>query len=260
MLATDLQCSGRHVHLWKGGSGPALLLLHSAWGDAEMSWSRVWSELSRSFSIIAPDMPGFGASQPPDVPSLAGIAGIMKELLDALEIDRAVVLGNSFGVAAAIEITSRYPARVSKLLAANGSYLPSLPGLMKKIISLPAVKRRFQKAMRRMTYSDDAFRKAFPDRAALPPGFFDRIRKNEELHAGIVYDAFMHQDKPQQRPDVPASIIWGGADRLVGPGQLAAFRKWLGNAPFIPIDGAGHMPQVDRPREFVDAVLRTAAR
>jgi len=60
----DITVSRRRIHVWTGGEGPALLLLHSAWGDAEMSWASVWNELSRSFTVIAPDMPGFGLSEP----------------------------------------------------------------------------------------------------------------------------------------------------------------------------------------------------
>jgi hypothetical protein len=55
--ADDLILSGRKVHFWKGGTGLGLLLIHSAWGDAEMSWSSVWDRLSDAFTVIAPDLP-----------------------------------------------------------------------------------------------------------------------------------------------------------------------------------------------------------
>ena len=259
MQTTDLRYLGRRLHIWTGGAGPALLLLHSAWVDAKMGWSTVWNELARTFTVIAPDMPGFGASEAAEVPSLAGIAGMLKHLLDDRGMDRAVVIGNSFGVAVAIEFASLYPAMTAKLVAVNGVYLPSLPGWMKRIIALPGIRRHFQKTMRKMTYSNDAFRSAFPDRAALPPAFFDHIRMNEEQHAHVVFEAFMHQKVPQTRPGVPAAIMWGAADRLASTRQAKKMLKWLDVPQVHRIEGAGHMPQLDQPREFVYILRHIAA-
>jgi pimeloyl-ACP methyl ester carboxylesterase len=254
---TDLMLSGKRVHVWTGGTGPALLLLHSAWGDAEMSWGPVWNELSVFFTIIAPDLPGFGTSEPLDDPSLAANAGVLKELLSRQKVDRAMVVGNSFGVTIAIEFASLYPELARLLVLVNGGYLPSLPGFIKKLISLPIVEKRFRTLMRNITYSDNAFAKAFPNLSGLPPGLIDRIRQNEDRQSRIVFDTFMNQDKPQTRPSVPSTIIWGTGDRLVSMRQASAIRKWFNNARYVTIEGAGHMPQVERPEEFVVAMKRT---
>jgi len=250
----DIVISGKRLHAWIGGAGQALLLLHSAWGDAEMSWARVWNELGRSFTIIAPDLPGFGASDPLDGPTLAANANILKILLDDQKTGRAVVVGNSFAASIAIEFASSFPERTKHLVLVNGGYLPMLPGFMKKLIRLRIVEERFRRFMRNFTYSDKAFAKAFPDPTALPPGFFDRIRKNEENQSRNVFDTFMNQARPQVPPKVPSSLLWGTGDRLVTMRQAGTLRKWLGNAAFVTIDGAGHMPQVERPGEFVAAM------
>jgi pimeloyl-ACP methyl ester carboxylesterase len=256
---TDLFLSGKRVRVWTFGKGPALLLLHSAWGGAEMSWAPVWNDLSKAFTIIAPDMPGFGASDPTDVPSLAASVLILKDLLDSLKIDRAIVVGNSFGVANALEFTSTFPERTKHLVVVNGANLPVIPAFLKKLIRLPMMERRFRKLMRTMNYSDKAFSKAFPDPDKLPAGFFDRIRQFEDKHSRVVFDSFMNQAAQQKRPIVPVSIIWGTGDRLVPRYLVAKLRKWLGNPLFIPIEGAGHMPQVERPREFVEAMKRVSS-
>jgi pimeloyl-ACP methyl ester carboxylesterase len=251
---TDLMLSGKRVHVWTGGTGPALLLLHSAWGDGSMSWAPVWNDLSQSFFVIAPDMPGFGASDPLDKPSLAANARVLKELLDSQKADCAVVVGNSFGAAVAIEFASTFPERTRLLVLVNGGYVPALPGFMRKLISSPVLEKRFRAFIRNMTYSDKALAKAFPNPANLPPGFFDRIRQNAEKHSRIVFDTILNQTKPQVLPSVPIAIIWGTGDRLATMKQAGTLRKRLGNVKFITIEGAGHMPQVERPGEFVEAV------
>jgi pimeloyl-ACP methyl ester carboxylesterase len=250
----DLILLGKRVHVWTGGTGPALLLLHSAWGDAEMSWGTVWNELSAFFTIVAPDLPGFGKSEHLDNVSLAANAGVLNELLDHQKLDRAVVVGNSFGVAIAIEFATLYPERTHHLVTVNGGYLPALPRFIKKLISLPGVEKRFRALMRNMTYSDKAFARAFPDPSRLPPGLIDHIRQNEEKQSRIVFDTFMKQAKPQTPPSVPSTIIWGTGDRLVSMRQAEAIRKWHKTARYVTINGAGHMPQVENPEEFVAAM------
>jgi pimeloyl-ACP methyl ester carboxylesterase len=256
MTAKDIMLSGKKVRVHTGGRGPALLLLHSAWGDAEMSWASVWNELGESFAVVAPDLPGFGASEPLDEPTLAANAGILKELLDALKINAAIVAGNSFGAAAAIEFASSFPQHTLCVVLVNGGYLPLLPGSVKKLISLPIVEKRFRAFMRNFNYSDKAFAKAFPNPGKLPPMFFDRIRRNEEKQSRIVFDTFMRQTKPQVPPSVPAAMIWGTGDRLVTMRQAGIIRTWLGEPDFIFIDGAGHMPQVEQPEKFVEAMKK----
>ena len=257
MRSQIIVLQGRNIRVWTGGDGPPLLLLHSAWGDAETNWSLSWEDLSGSFRVIAPDLPGFGASEPLPAPSLAGFAVILRELLKELDTGPVAVLGNSFGSAVAIEFAAAFPDNVKRLLPMNGTNLPFIPGLLKKIIALPVLKRRFQAAMHKATYSDGAFARAFPDQALLPAGFLDRVRACEEKNAPIVFDVFMNQSEPQRKPRVPAAVIWGIADRLTGPRMAAALKKWLGEPLFIPIEGAGHLPQIERPGAFVEAV-RTA--
>ena len=252
----DIMLSGKRVRVFTGGTGPALLLLHSAWGDAEMSWSPVWSGLSESFTVIAPDLPGFGASERLDAPTLSANARVMKELLDAQKINAAIVAGNSFGAAVAIEFASSFPGRTLCVVLVNGGYLPLLPGFLRSLISLPIAEKRFRTFLRNFNYSDKAFAKAFPNPGKLPPLFFDRIRRNEEKQSRIVFDTFMRQTQSQMPPPVPAAMIWGTGDRLVTMRQAGIIRKWLGNPDFVPIDGAGHMPQVERPSEFVEAMKK----
>ena len=252
--STELLLSGKKVRVWIGGAGPALLMLHAAWGDAEMSWARVWNDLSGYFTIIAPDMPGFGSSEPASVPSLSGNVRVMKELLDSLKVDRTVVVGNSFGAANAVEFASAFPERTLRLVAVNGTNLPVIPVFLKKLISLPGLEERLRKFMTAMSFSETAFSRAFSNTELLPAGLLDRIRQYREKYSRISFDSFMNQAIPQKRPLVPATIIWGMEDKLVPQHRLSKFRKWLMSPSFVAIKGAGHMPQIEKPIEFLEAM------
>jgi pimeloyl-ACP methyl ester carboxylesterase len=254
----DIVLSGKRLRFHRGGTGPVLLLLHSAWGDAALSWAPVLDELRQTFTVLAPDLPGFGASAPLDEPTLAADAAVLKGLLDHLKIDRAIVAGNSFGASVAIEFGASFPERTIRTIIVNGGYVPAIPGAVRWFVSLPALERRFRSMMRKFAYSDEAFAKAFPDPGALPPGFFERIRQNEETHARVVFDTFIRQVSRQRRPPGPVSLIWGTGDRLITAVQAAKLRAWLGNPELVPVEGGGHLPQVDRPRQFVEAMKKAA--
>jgi len=256
MKSQEIHIQGHAIRFWSSGTGPGLLLLHSAWGDAELSWSRVWTELSDSFTVVAPDMPGFGTSGPSAPISLSESVRLLRELLDHLKLDRVVVIGNSFGVALATELALAYPDRVSRLVVVNGGYLPFLPSFIKKMIRVPIVEKKFRAFMRSMVYSDKAFTNAFPNKHLLPPGFFECIRKHEEQHSRAVFNAFMLQARAQAAPNVPTTLLWGTGDKLLSPKQIERVQKWFADAPIIPITGAGHMPQVEQPKEFVETVRK----
>ena len=249
--AEDLAISGQRVHVWTGGSGPALLLLHAAWGDAEMSWSRVWSDLSRSFRVIAPDLPGFGASAPLHHPSLAANANVLRGLLDALKVDRAVVAGNSFGAGVAIAFASSFPVLTRSLVLVNGGSLPAAPRFLKNVITLPGLGAAFRALMRSMTYSRRVLRGAFVDPSRLPPSFLGTIEDNAGRYSRIVFDTWLHQVKPQRPPAVPTILLWGAQDTIGTLQYARRTQRWIPGSELRFIEGAGHMPQVEKPEVFI---------
>jgi pimeloyl-ACP methyl ester carboxylesterase len=251
----DITLSGQRMHFWKGGTGPGLLLLHAAWGDAEMSWSSVWGQLSRSCTVIAPDLPGFGQSSPMRNPSLPAMAKRLKELFDALHMDRVVVAGNSFGAAVAIQFANDCPEAVSHLVLVNGGYMPVIPGPVRKFIALPIVNQGFRRLIRRLTFSLQTLKRSFVDTSKLPAGFFDTIQGSALAYSKISFDTVMNMTAPLAKPSVPTFLVWGAQDGLAPLKQAQALQKWLPDSTLIAINGSGHMPQVERPEEFVAAIL-----
>jgi pimeloyl-ACP methyl ester carboxylesterase len=251
----SLTLTGKKAHYWKGGSGPALLLLHAAWGDADMSWNRVWEQLAQSYTVIAPDLPGFGQAEKLSTPTLSGMATMLKELLGALHQDRIMVVGNSFGAGVAIKFENDHPHMVSRLVLVDGGYMPVIPGFMKKLVSLPGVNRGFRALIRKLTFSKKTLMRSFANPAKLPSGFFDEIEQNTMAYSGIAFDTIMNHAVPLSKPTAPTLLVWGAEDGLATLKQADALQKWIPGARLITIDGAGHMPQVEKPEEFVKAVI-----
>src|SRR5690554_5929668 len=119
------------------GEGDVVLLIHGS-GPGVTSWANwrgIIPELAKYSRVVAPDMLGFGYSRCADnlnlhpeiwIESLIG-------LLDALDISRVSVVGNSFGGAIALALAKKYPDRVHKLvlMGAAGLSFPITDGLDK---------------------------------------------------------------------------------------------------------------------------------
>jgi 3-oxoadipate enol-lactonase len=95
------------------GSGPSVVLLHSSVCDRRMWQPQVEPLLAAGFQVLRVDFRGFGDTPAP-VDTYDNAKDVL-DLLDSLSVDRAAIVGASFGGRVAQEIASRWPARVSNL-------------------------------------------------------------------------------------------------------------------------------------------------
>lgn len=114
-VSNRLQLSDGEIITWiEAGEGPAMLMIPGADGMKE-TWRYQVPVLARRFHVIAPDL----RSRFPDDATFDRFAEDAVELLDFLDIDSAIVIGQSLGGAIAIRLASRYPERVRGLVLAN---------------------------------------------------------------------------------------------------------------------------------------------
>lgn len=127
-IANSISAGGIRTNYHDHGDGEPVLLIHgsgpgvSAWAN----WRLTIPELAQQYRVIAPDMAGFGFSerQPDVVYNMDNWVKQVLGLLDALEISRASVVGNSFGGALALALAIRYPERVNKLVLMGSVGVP----------------------------------------------------------------------------------------------------------------------------------------
>ena len=115
----------------RGGSGPALVYLHSASGEGE--GLELLDLLAARFDVIAPMFPGFGDSDGIDqIDDMEDATFHLLDLLDRLDIERPTLVGASLGGSVA-EVGSRYPGRVGRLVLVNPAGLYIVGAEMKDI-------------------------------------------------------------------------------------------------------------------------------
>jgi pimeloyl-ACP methyl ester carboxylesterase len=130
----DVPSNGGRVrlHLAEAGSGAPVLLLHG-WPQHWWCWRRVIGQLRGHYRLLVPDLRGFGWSEAPgNGYSAAAFARDAVALLDALDLDRAHVVGHDWGGFTGILLGLQHPQRVDRLLLCNtpGPWAPLNPQVL----------------------------------------------------------------------------------------------------------------------------------
>jgi pimeloyl-ACP methyl ester carboxylesterase len=126
-VSRDASIDGATIHYTTGGSGPALILLH---GFAETSrmWNPILPVLGAKFTVIAPDLPGFGDSSIPNGEMGMKTAAIqIHDLVRSLGVTKSRVVGHDIGLMVAYAYAAQFPSEVDKLVVMD-AFLPGVQG------------------------------------------------------------------------------------------------------------------------------------
>jgi 3-oxoadipate enol-lactonase len=245
------------------GAGPALVLVHGHPFDRTM-WTSQLEALSGELRVIAPDLPGYGVSMPRgSTMTMRVLADAVVELLDELAVERAVVAGLSMGGLVAMELGLHHADRIEGLVLAATTAAPVTP----------------EEARARRETAERLERDGMLDHALEMAGrlFGPRARRDPDLVEPVL--AMMLYAQPHgaaaalrgraERPDyarllrdlrVPALVVAGEQDAFAGPEVVAQLVDALPDAEVLRLPGVGHLPNLEAPREFDEAVRAFALR
>jgi pimeloyl-ACP methyl ester carboxylesterase len=115
--------------------------------------------------------------------------------------------------------------------------------------------------LRRAAYSPAALRAAFPETARIPDPIRQSLTSPQPWQLANMLGVVMAGEMPCPPPRCPTLLLWGEADRLdkVDAGAARQLADSLPGAQLVLLPGAGHLPQLDKPREFVAALDRFIA-
>ena len=244
-----------------GEDGDVILFVHGFGGDRN-SWLFLQEPLAARFRAYALDLPGHGASSK-DVGegTLDVLADAVTGVLDALGADRAHLVGHSLGAAAALAAAARDPGRIASLtlIAPAGFGTEINVGFLRGFAD--AQSRRELKPVVAQLFADESLvtRQLVDDLLAYKR--LDGV--DEALHTllGVLLDGDAQGVNSAALltaigGTVPVAVVWGRADRIIPAAQAEA----VAGADRRLIDGAGHMPHMERPAEVQAAIEQTIAR
>ncbi len=236
----------------RAGAGPTLLLLHGI-GSSATSWQRQFDRLAGDYTLIAPDLRGYGDSpDPAGPPSLDAVADDLAALLDR---EPAHVVGVSFGALAALALARRHPNLVRSLVLSDTT-------LGRNTLAPDErtrwVEGRYALAAELQVRADErAGEIAGPE---APADVLAEIARNmrRARPAGYRYvtDVIAATDALPwlDTIDVPSLIVCGEHDSVVGLTLSQTIAERIPDARLAIIAGAGHAPNIERPDAFAAAV------
>ncbi len=248
--AKDLAGSGKG-----SGSAPALFLFHSLLSD-RASFDAITPKLAKSFRVIVPELPGFGASRAVSG-GLAAVADRMAEAVkEAADGAETIVLGNGYGGFVALQMAIRHPAIASRLILADCGAAFSEPG-REAFRNMAAA----SKAKGLAAITDVAMRRLFaPEFQAQHPDLMRDRREAflktdpEVLQAACAQLAELDLRGELSRVKVPVLVLVGEHDEATPPPMSRELAALLPNARLKIIAGCAHVPQLQSPEAFLDAI------
>src|SRR5712675_2744844 len=237
------------------GNGQPLFLLHSLLSD-RASFDAIVPRLSQSFRVIVPELPGFGQSRAVSG-GLADVADRVAEAVtDAAGEDAAIVLGNGYGGFVALQMAIRHPNIATKLILADCGAAFSDPGReafrnMAAASSAKGLAAITDVAMRRLFAPE--FQEQHPDLMRDRREAF--LRTNPEVFRAAC-DALAELDlRPGLgRVKIPVLVLVGEHDEATPPPMSRELAAGLPNARLKVISGCAHVPQLQSPEVFLDAI------
>lgn len=275
---------GISTHFVARGDGhPAIVLIHG-FGSNTYTWRKNLDGLADRFRVVAVDLKGFGLTEKPRDGQYhtAAYARHLEGFLDALKLERPILVGNSMGGAVALHLALTNPERVAGLVlvdsALPGSAPPRLdppgepveaaeqapatrpaglrlrpnPLLLRALITRPMIER--------------GLRSSFRDPAIVTPEMIDAYFIPTTLDGAMEALAAMMNPPPEafvplpplESLRLPTLVVWGRHDRVIPVSVADVLSKRIPGARQVIFEDAGHLPHEERPDAFNDVLARFA--
>jgi len=258
----SIQVGSHRISYLEGGHGETVLLLHGLFAEKD-HWVDFARGLTAHYRVIAPDLPGFGAStrlehEPYDY---AAQTRRLAALLDALGVQRAHLAGSSMGGTLAALLALEQPRRVSSLAfigAPHGirTLLPSEMDLQIDAGHAPLVAQDAQQfaQMLDLLFARRPFL-PYPILQAAQTRAVEQAASNRRLWHEQLRDRHLLHERIAALK-TPLLVLWGGQDRLFDATGVQVLRELLPQARIEVLPLIGHLPMMEAPAETAQRYAR----
>ncbi len=280
-----MRINGRNVHVWVGGQGPDLVLIHGGASNLRDLVDVLAPRLTDRYRVIAFDRPGHGYTDRASA-SYEGVnntrgespaqqATLLRAAARSMGADRPIVLGHSVGASVALAWAMKSQDAAAALVLLSGAVMP-YDGELPLYYQISATELGNKRAVPLITaltpprYVEIALARAFapqsPPQSFLDHSGVDLALRQETIRAGTqqVRDLpgyLAEMSKRYASLYLPVEIVYGDRDQILPPElQSVPLARAIPNARLTRLRGVGHMPHYAETAKVVDAIDRAALR
>jgi pimeloyl-ACP methyl ester carboxylesterase len=279
----DVALPGQRLFVRRAANddGEAAVLVHGL-GGASTNWTDLMAQLQPRLDLLAPDLPGFGHSPPPDNGDyrLGALARTLARLIEQSGRGPVHLFGNSLGGAVSVRLAAQRPDLVRTLTLVSpalpdlrprtgtlGVPLMAVPGLgeqvWRRVAAMPP--ERQVQAMLELNFADasrvPAQRRAeaieeYRRRFSLPYSGDALARASRALLSSFLEPGPEGLWRQARRVAAPTLLVYGAKDRLVRPRRAARAARTFHRARLVLLPDVGHVAQMEKPDLVARFVLR----
>jgi pimeloyl-ACP methyl ester carboxylesterase len=250
------------------GVGPPVVLVHGL-GGTWRYWYRTVAALADRFRIVALDVPGFGLSDTLDPFTIEGAGDLLVAAWEAAGVERPALVGHSMGGAIAASVAARRPSAVGRLVLVSAAGFSRLSArrasfmLPLSQLALRNLPRWEERAVTRLPSRRFLFRYVVADPAALSPEDARMLLRGaaQARQMAAATRAVVAADLRQAIGGLrlPLTVIWGERDAVVPATDAAGLAQLVPGAEVRLLEGSGHMPMLEAPAAFAEALAEAAS-
>ncbi len=244
-----INVNGLDTHYFTAGQGDPLVVIHGGGGDAR-TWLNNIEALSDKYTVYAPDLPGYGGSQPLDghyyIPELAEF---VDSFSDNLGLDSFHLVGHSLGGGIALNYALESPHRIRKLVLVSSLCLGreialwvrllSIPALLRSIGSLVMAVLRAIRWLVKLLLAPVEFVMPLSPASVTMGGSITTFREQTLVLANRLSEIMM-----------PTLLVWGAKDPIVPVRQAYAAAQAIPDCRLEVFEGRGHNVHRDEVQKF----------
>lgn len=248
----NIEVKGLNVACTVEGEGEAAVFLHG-WGANRNLYDNIAAKVSEKYKVIAPDFPGFGGSdEPKEAWNVEAYADFVIELLQKLDVKKAVLIGHSFGGRVIFKLFEKesLPFEIDKVILIDSA------GVKPKKTAKQKIKQRIYK-MSKVVLMSAPVSKLFPnamENFRRKNGSADYNAASPMMRQCLVLA--VNEDLTHVFPRVyaPTLLIWGDEDDATPLSDAKLMEEQIPDSGLVVCEGAGHFSFLQQPAKCLRVI------
>jgi len=244
----SIKVDGRDVLYYTAGQGEPLVVIHGGGGDAKTWWNNI-EALAGKYTVYAPDLPGYGGSQPLDgdyyIPELTDF---VDKFAKSLGLEKFYIIGHSLGGGIALDYTLKFPQKIKKLVLVSSLCLGREIAFWVRLFTLPALIRSLGALL------EFVFKSVIWLAKYLNPAKYIMPLSPAIMTVGGGISTFRQQtlvlEQRLSEIKMPTLLVWGSRDPIVPVMQAYRAAKVIPDCRIEVFKNRGHNVHRDELKKF----------